>query len=111
MLSILFVPDEAQSASPTPPPRGRGTVLALAPGTAMTVLYQCREREKNPERNKDRFCGERSCCGTRLAIGQWRAPHAYKSRCDWLKGLAQQLEPRVCVPALLLSALPSTLAV
>lgn len=62
----------------------------------MTVLYQYRERKKNPERNKDRFCGERSCCGTRLAIGQWCAPHAYKSRCDWLKGLAQQLEPRVC---------------
>lgn len=46
MLSILFVQDEAQPASPTPLPRGRGTVLALARGTAMTVLYQCREREK-----------------------------------------------------------------
>lgn len=84
----------------------------LARGAAVTVLYQCGEREKkNPERNKDRFCGQRSCCGNRPVIGRPRAPRAYKSRCEWLKGLAQQLEPRVCVPALLLSILPFALAV
>lgn len=69
----------------------------LARGAAVTVLYQGGEGGgKNPERNKDRFCGERSCCGNRPVIGRARAPRAYKSRCEWLKGLAQQLEPRVC---------------
>lgn len=63
----------------------------------MTVLYQRRgKKKKNPERNKDRFCGEQSRCGNRLLIGRRRAPRAYKSRCEWLKGLAEQLEPRVC---------------
>lgn len=88
LLSVLFVQDVVASWW-----WSRFTV-GWRHGHDCAVAVQ--REKKNPARNKDRFCGERSCCGSCLVIGRWPAPRAYKSCCEWLKGLAQQLEPRVC---------------